>query len=917
MKITFTIRCHTEWGQQLSVAGSRPELGEWDTAKAARMNYFPGDRWETELTFPDGEGLSFEYRYIIRQARGNLLWEGGDNRRFSLPLPGGDGGRVTGRVELRDVWRRPSDPESVLLTSAFCDVIFKRETHPTPASACPRARTVLRVQVAASRIADKHVLCVAGNIPALGSWDVSKAPRMRDDEFPLWTLDIPLRGNEGPVSYKYLIMDNDGALVRYEEGHDRVLEVGGVDGKSAGRRLIVVTDSGVRYPSRWRGAGIVIPVFSLRSARGLGTGEFLDLKPLVDWARSAGFQMIQLLPVNDTSVHMDWRDSFPYHNLSVFALHPLYLNLPAIGRLPETVLREIESLREKLSENDRLNYAEVMEAKRRLLKQIFRVKKTEFLSSPGFRAFLRENAFWLEPYAAFCYLRDLHGTSDYTTWGRHRSVTEADVRALVDPGASHYSEIALHYFTQYHLHLQLREASEYAARNRVVLKGDIPIGVARRSVCTWRSPGLFHMDRSAGAPPDPFADDGQNWGFPTYNWDAMSRDNYLWWRSRLQQMAGYFQMVRLDHVLGFFRIWEIPVHSVSGLMGRFNPAIPISKGELEGRGITDVDRLCAPYITAQLLHMLFGPDADAVAAAFLEECAPRRFLMKPAFMTQRQVWAHCALPGAEPPAAGLTLEKLRAGLFTLIADIILFRDEREGVSGFHPRVNMMATYSYACLEGRAKDALKELYYDYFYRRQEDLWQREGMARLPVLKSASTMLVCGEDLGMIPECVPRVMEELCLLGVRIQRMPRETGREFSHPRDYSYLTVCSPSTHDMSTIRGWWEEDRARAQRFSRTILGHAGEPPQICEPRICEEIIGQHLESPSMWAVFPLQDILGMSGSLRRPGDPRDEQINVPGDPAHRWEFRLHVSLEELIARQDFSARVLRMVAASGRHQAY
>ena len=230
---------------------------------------------------------------------------------------------------------------------------------------------------------------------------------------------------------------------------------------------------------------------------------------------------------------------------------------------------------------------------------------------------------------------------------------------------------------------------------------------------------------------------------------------------------------------------------------------------------------------------------------------------------------------------------------------------------------MLDTASFACLDSWMKEKLTRLYYDYFYHRQEEFWRQQGMVKLPVLKKVSPMLVCGEDLGMIPQCVPEVMEELCILGLRVQRMPTEQGKEFGHPSEYPYLTVATTSSHDMSTLRGWWEEDRDRIIRYYRTVLGHEGDPPLSLDPDLCEEIVVSHMESPSMWAIFPIQDILAMSGDLRRPGNPREEQINDPGDPHNLWRFRVHLSVEELAKNEGFSARLRKMADDSGRRSPY
>jgi 4-alpha-glucanotransferase len=912
MKICFTVLCRTEWGQNVYVLGSAPELGIWDPERAVEMVYTPGDLWKAELSFPLDEHPRFKYRYILKDDAGTILHEELAVRRspvLAVPL------EDVACVEFSDTWSSPSDPGTVFLTAPFTTTIFAESSSGTPVGdfgegLSGKTGTTVRLQLINRRVARTDRVYVTGSIPDLGGGNIEKARPMDHGQFPLWRLDLHLDKGDTTFSYRYLIKDRGGNIVAHED-EDRTFHLASenVIAAAAGpKRVIVVTDNKFAYESEWRGAGIALPVFSIRSEKGLGVGEFLDLKGLADWAHDVGFRIIQMLPVNDTSSTKEGTDFCPYSCISIFALHPIYLNLEAIGSLPDDILLEMERQRTRLNRYPTLKHREVMAVKLALLRKIFNAGKDSFLSSLEFQAFLEEHGHWLRPYAAFCVLRDQYGTSDFRAWDGHSLGTEGEISALTAPGSTYYDAVAFYYFVQYHLHLQLSEASQYAREKGVVLKGDIPIGVQKGSDSCWANPELFHMDQSTGAPPDPFSDSGQNWGFPTYNWKEMASNNYSWWRRRLGHMSHYFQVVRLDHILGFFRIWEIPDHATSALLGHFSPALPLTRDELERQGIWDFDRICEPYITESLVAELFGADAERVTEEFLDRHTEDRYRMKSAFATQRLVEIHL-------PSVRDGRERWKHGLLTLISNIVLFRDP----SGkkFHPRINALDTASFDALDGWEKDVLTRLYYDYFYHRQEPFWREQGMVKLPVLKKVSNMLICGEDLGMIPDCVPEAMEELCLLGLRIQRMPKEPNREFGIPAEYNYLTVCTTSSHDMSTLRGWWEEDSARAERYYHTVLGHKDEPPSSCEPAVCEEIIRQHLESPSMWAIFPIQDVLAMGKELQRPGDPREEQINNPADPFNQWGFRVHISLEDLMGKTGFNERLRQMVRDSGRISPY
>jgi 4-alpha-glucanotransferase len=557
-----------------------------------------------------------------------------------------------------------------------------------------------------------------------------------------------------------------------------------------------------------------------------------------------------------------------------------------------------------------IDYEAVMKLKSPFYKKIYDQNKNQFLEDPEFISYFEANKEWLVPYAVFSRLRDQFGTPDFTKWGAFADFDKVKIKELVHPEKEDFDDYAVHYFIQYHLHLQMQEVANYAREKGVVLKADIPIGIYRNSVDAWVAPNLYNMETQAGAPPDAYAVSGQNWGFPTYNWEEMAKDGYAWWRKRLSKMATYFDAYRIDHILGFFRIWEIPMDSVEGLMGQFNPAIPMFKYELSGLNFNH-DRYCKPYIREYMLDELFGEDKDEVIATFLNKGEGDFYYMKVEFDTQRKVENHLA-PLIKKSDVKDKLIKIKNGLFTLISNVLLLEDVKSYGQGFHPRIALHFTYSYKELDDGAKSALDKLYIHYFYERQEKFWKEKAMVKLPAIIGATNMLVCGEDLGMVPDCVPGVMDELGLLNLEIQRMPKKSNNEFGHPAESNYLSVISPSCHDMSTIRGWWEEDRELTQRFYNHILGHFGEAPQVCEPSTSTEMINQHLHSPAMWAIFPIQDLVAMDSSLRFK-DPGAEQINVPSNPNHYWRYRFHMNMEDLLKADDFNMKLSELVRLSGR----
>jgi 4-alpha-glucanotransferase len=910
MNLHFHIHFYTQYGQQLLVCGNLPELGAWDPAQALSLHYMGDGRWEVPLDLAENTKGELAYKYVIDHGHGAYEWEPGDNRTTDLNA------KRFNFVLLRDQWRSKYDEQQALYSSAFTDVLMRRPAF-NQALATPKSGSVHRLQLRAPRVDPHCVMAVVGSHEALGAWDESRAVIMDDAEYPLWRADVALTGPSAMVDYKYGIYDPQAKqFVTWEDGGNRSLSY------LASRRrkqLTVLTEEAFRYPvGNWKGTGMAIPVFSLRSQQSMGVGEFLDLKATVDWAKQTGLKLIQILPINDTVATHTWIDSYPYSAISVFALHPMFCHPDHIAELqdPETLL-ELRSEGKRLNDLEEVDYEGVMALKTRWFKLLFDQEREAFLGNEDAQAFFVRNQAWLKPYAAYSTLRDRYQEPNFRQWPTHSTFDQAEIDAFVSADASHHDDVAIHYFIQYHLHRQMLEAATYAREHGVVLKGDIPIGIYRHSVDAWVAPELYNMDGQAGAPPDDFAVAGQNWRFPTYNWEEMAKDGYQWWRRRMQKMAVYFDAYRIDHILGFFRIWQIPATQVQGILGQFNPSLPYNTHELSARDLWfDKDRLTEPYIRSHMLDGLFAEHRDSVVQEFLDEPNPGMYAFKPWFKTQRQIEAYIDDKMTHFPESQAYFERVRPGLYSLISEVILLPNHQGEEEAYDPRVAMHFTRSYQELDGWVKTQLDALYTEYFYFRHEDFWRSQGLAKLPPVKEATNMLVCGEDLGMVPDCVPPVMKELGILSLEIQRMPKSNKIEFAHPGDAPYLSVVSTSTHDMPTIRGWWEQDPATTQRFYQHGLGHGGGAPYFCEDWIARDIIAQHLHSPAMWAVLPLQDLLAMDAGLRRE-DPHAEQINVPANPEHYWRYRMHVTLEELIDAEGYNAYLHGMITASGRDQGH
>ncbi|MBK9291411.1 MAG: 4-alpha-glucanotransferase [Bacteroidetes bacterium] len=903
MRVKLTIHYQSQWGQSICVCGSEPELGLWDTGKAVDLNYLGNDLWGGEIELPEGKYL--EYKYLLREANGILHWEGGANRSL-----------LTSDyefIEVHDQWHAVVDPDRVLFTKVFTEVIMKPDRLVLQEN-LPKSGPVLRFTLAAPRVGPGYGMAVVGGIPALGSW--TKPQLMSNRNYPIWELDLEASMFSQPVSYKYVIVKlDDHSIATWEEGENRLMPPVATDNPNS---LIVVNDEKFRYPvGNFKGAGVAVPVFSLRTNDSFGVGEFHDIRKLVDWCVLTGLRMIQVLPINETVATHSWLDSYPYKSITVMALHPMYLHLPGLGRLKdEKLMEEFEQIRQELNAKTYVDYVAVTRAKARYFKLIFDQNWPEVVKLDSYQEFFEANKEWLKPYAAFCYLRDRFKTSDFRQWDEYATYNPDLIDQLTDPNQDFHEHIAVHYYQQYYLDKQLREVVEYAHDKGVALKGDIPIGISPNSIEAWTEPHLFNLAGQAGAPPDDFAIMGQNWGFPTYNWDVMAADGYAWWKKRLAMMEKYFDAYRIDHILGFFRIWEIPRESLHGLLGYFKPGLPLTPSEIEDWGLWfDYDRFTKPYIRGYMLHDFFGEYADEVRRKYLVENEMDQYSLKPDFDTQRKIYDHFTPNGITADVSSKDII-IRDGLMSLLNEVLFIKDPYSEHPAYHPRIVLHFTYSYRDLEEYKRAILNELYIHYFYRRHEEFWKQHALAKLPAIVSASNMLVCGEDLGMVPDNVPEVMRMLNILSLEIQRMPKNPRIEFGHPADAPYLSVCTTSTHDMSTIRGWWEEDRARTERFYKTILGHNDIAPYFAEPWVCYEIIKQHMYSPAMWTIFPIQDLIAVDGNLR--WDQTDkERINVPSDPENKWQYRMILTLEELIEAQEFNKTIRDLVHMAGRDAAY
>ncbi len=892
MKITFSINYHTEWGESLYICSNLPELGNGDPSKAVEMSLVSPDVWQLTLGLRRNPG-NIEFVFIVKSPEKEWRFEWGKPHTLFTSDEVSD-------YRVFCSWQdQPKDKP--FYSSAFVDGMLRRPFRDQPLKARPG---VVKFLVNAPMIEPDEVLAITGEGNILGNWNPADGVVMNDANFPTWEVNIPVSELKIPFEYKFVILKKGSKdLVGWESLENRVY------GVSPDTKYEEVVIEGLRFfnpKAGWKGAGTAIPVFSLRTANDFGVGDFVDLKKMVDWCASTGQKILQILPINDTTMTGTWIDSYPYKANSTFALHPMYLNLWEVGTLKDRARREYyHKLAEELNSLEAIDYERVNSGKMEYLREIYAQQGGTTKRKKDYKAFVTTNEYWLKPYAAWCVLRDLYHTPDNNLWGDYAHYDEEEIGQLFD---KHKDAFEFHYFVQYSLDRQLRDARDYAHSHGVVLKGDIPIGISRFSADAWVSPELFNMHTQAGAPPDDFSVLGQNWGFPTYNWEEMSKDGFRWWKNRFRKMAEYFDAYRIDHILGFFRIWEIPMNAVHGLLGYFNPALPYSADELRNSYDfwIDQDLMTNPLIMEWMLDDFFGEMKEEAKNEYLDRVSSDRYCLREYVNTQEKVEIYF-----ESKAHDEKNDKIKNALLGLIDDVLFIEDPyRKGL--FHPRIAAQYTYQYRILSDYAKWNFNRLYTDFFYHRHNYFWYDKAMWKLPPLLDATSMLTCAEDLGMIPDCVPEVMYRLEILSLEIQRMPKDPDAEFGDTWKYPYYSVCTTSTHDMSGIRGWWESNREITQRFYNQVLHEGGEAPLYAEPWICDKIIDLHLGSPSMLCILPLQDWLSCDGELRRE-NPNDEQINVPANPRHYWRYRMHLSIESLLAEDSFNATMRRRISESGR----
>ncbi len=898
MNILLSVIYGTSFGEELVM---NLITGVTDGIKQStpyRMRTVNGREWTCNLKLDLQKGTYIDYYYSVVRGEDNVVrreWQTQPHRLEINALRGDN-------IIVYDHWIDiPED--SYLYSSAFTDCIRRRKTTPVALSDYP---VTARLKVRAPQLSGKQKLMIVGNESSLGAWDVRKAVNMYEHNYNEWIIDVDVTELKSNIFYfKFIAVDVfDHANVIWEDRDNRRIELPDM---KEGNVIVYELDEAFFPIYNIRCAGTQVPVFSLRSKTSFGVGDFGDLKKMIDWIAMTQQRVLQLLPINDTTTTHTWTDSYPYSSISIFALHPQYADLNALPQIKDDNERKkFEELRLELNALPQIDYERVNDAKTEYLGIIYKQEGKKVLATAEFKKFFAESEHWLVPYAQYCHLREKYGTADFNQWPDHKLFDETERSTLSNPRSAAYKDVAFYYYVQFILNKQMAEAHDYARSKGVVLKGDIPIGVNRHGADVWQEPRYFNLNGQAGAPPDDFSVNGQNWGLPTYNWDEMIKDGCRWWIHRFANMAKFFDAYRIDHVLGFFRIWEIPIESVHGLLGQFSPALGMTREEIEAYGLHFQEELFTePFITDWVIERMFGERAGMVRDTYLEPSHDGRYRMKEAYNTQRKIEAAFA------DATDQDALNLRDGLYALVSDVLFVRDHRDP-NKFHPRISVQFDFIYESLYDSDKYLFNKIYNDYYYHRNNQFWYREAMNKLPKVVEATRMLVCAEDLGMVPDCVAWVMEELKILSLEIQSMPKDPNVRFGVLSNNPYRSVCTISSHDTPTMRQWWDEDWQRTQDYYNNVLCKYGAAPHPLPGWLARDIISRHLLCPSMLCILALQDWLAIDENIRLADQDR-ERINVPSNPRHYWRYRMHINIEDLIAGHDFNQNVTDLIRESGR----
>lgn len=647
--------------------------------------------------------------------------------------------------------------------------------------------------------------------------------------------------------------------------------------------------------------GIVVPISALYTKDCPSCGDFLALKDLADFCEKAGFSIVQLLPVNDTGTQ-----SSPYSGLSAFALHPLFIRINALPEFAAAMkgnkafATAYKAFEKEFGYKKRFDYDAVLGEKTKLLHLLFNYieKKNSKDEAEANKLnkelakFVRSNQ-WIIPYAVFKNIKDENMQASWKSWDESIQKLSYDQIKLKWQNKAKKSSHDFFVWCQLRASEQFKEGAESLRAKKIILKGDIPILMNEDSVDCWTYPEFFRQELRAGSPPDGGNPMGQNWGFPTYDWDRLEADEFTWWKDRIKTSAQYYDAFRIDHILGFFRIWASKENETTAYLGHTIPYADFTRKTLNELGFDDdrIKWISEPHIpTGTIENITWNHDE---ATAVLEKVCDRvkteeLWTFKKEIDGDKEIYAMNFFEdeGKNNAVKNALAEKWR--------DRSLIQIKKDRFIKVYAFENSTA---WKTLSGEEQEKLRKLFEE-IEVKENKLWEKQATTTLSAIVHASDMIPCAEDLGVNLPVMPEVLKKLDILSLKVIRWTRQwekPGQPYIPFTDYPELSVATTSVHDSSTLRQWWNQEKDSVWAFINSVeCENKPDGNSAFTPEIAEFILRSLASCKSALLINPLQDYLFLEHSFYLENED-DERINIPGSVnTFNWTYRIPVTIEEM-----------------------
>ncbi len=659
-----------------------------------------------------------------------------------------------------------------------------------------------------------------------------------------------------------------------------------------------------------RETGIVVPLSALYTKECPDVGDFLALKPFAEFCKKCNLTIIQLLPVNDTGTQ-----SSPYSGLSAFALHPLYIRLEDLPEFQEiiaedsTFAEEYTKYKKDFTYSRRFDYDAVLCRKTELLRKVYTFieKKNDSTIRTAMEAFVKANE-WIIPYAVYKNFKDDHLQASWKEWEKSlQEYTIDDINTIWNtPELS--SKLYFFVWSQMRAAEQFKSAADYVKSLGITIKGDIPILMNEDSADAWAYKDYFNHTMRAGSPPDGENPMGQNWGFPTYKWDKIAKADYSWWKSRIKTASDYYSAFRIDHILGFFRIWAVNENDTTAYLGYTLPCHSFTAKKLNEIGF-DNDRikwLSVPHIPTNIIEDITWNHDEAVN--ILSKVCDR--------IGNEELWNFNKKIKGDKLIYQLHFSddadkdnRIKDALARKWRDRCLIETSK---NHFVPVWKYYESTSWNTLNQDEKNKLQTLFTEKD-QAENKLWKKQALNALTPITKETNMIPCAEDLGVNLESMPEVLKKLSILSLKVLRWSRkwsENDQPYYSLKDFPSLSVCTTSVHDSPTLRQWWNNEKDSVRKYlemcsyEQTSDMEGVNPDDCFNPHIAYKMLVSAARTNSQWFINPLQDYLYMDEKFYSE-NPDDERINVPGTVnGFNWTWRIPAMIDELTANENLARNI-------------